>query len=194
MSIQERLAKINGFFTNWVIRISKGETKDLVIDHEIVGVTPEMIDMWWAIMSDTETYRLWHPKDHIRASLEINEEAGKTVLTQHVLEKIGGIPSLLHLRMEDPSTISIPKKYSHIVAGSSLSKSGTPYAWTLHQYEEIPGGTRMRSTFRIPAKAPGFFVKGLRKHNQEEMAQFSKFLPKLYEEKIGQRNSQEGKL
>jgi hypothetical protein len=182
MSMQEALALINGRVTDWVVKRSKSETKDLVIDHELAGVTPEMIDAWWAIMSDTERYKLWHPKDHVWAKLEVKEEGGNTVIIQHVLEKIGGMPSRLSLRLEDPDTISIPKEYSHVVAGSSLDRNGVPYAWTQHQYEEMPGGTRMRSTFRIPAKAPGFFVKGLRKHNQEEMGQFPKFLPGLLEE------------
>lgn len=182
MSMQEAVARINGLVTNLVVKRSKGETKDLVIDHELLGVTPEMIDTWWVIMSDTDRYKLWHPKDHVWAELEVKEEGGQTILIQHVLEKIGGVPSLLNLRLEDPETLSIPKDYSHVVAGSLLDLSGTPYAWTLHQYEEMPGGTRMRSTFRIPAKAPGFFVKGLRKHNKEEMGQFPKFLPELYKE------------
>ncbi len=180
--MRELMARANGLVTAWVIKRSKSETKDVVIEHELMGVTPEMIDRWWALMSDTERYKLWHPTDHIWAELEVKEEGGKTVITQHVLEKIGGIPSLLSLRLEDPDTVSIPKEYSHVVAGSSLDRNGVPYAWTQHQYEEMPGGTRMRSTFRIPAKAPGFFVKGLRKHNLEEMGQFPKFLPGLLEE------------
>ncbi len=183
MFVRETIARINNLITDIFIKISKSKTKDIVIDHAIPGVTPQMIDIWWFIMSDTETYKLWHPKDHIWAKLEIKEEGGKTTATQHVLEKIGGIPSLLHLRLEDPGAISISKEYSHVMAGSSLDDTGTPYAWVIHQYEEMPGGTRMRSTFRIPAKAPGFFVKALRRHNQEEMSQFSKFLPELCKEK-----------
>jgi DAPG hydrolase PhiG domain len=186
VSMQETLARINELITNRVVKRSKSETKDIVIDHELLGVTPEMIDMWWGIMSDTERYKLWHPKDHIWAKLEVKEEGGETIITQHVLEKIGGMPSLLHMRPVDPNTLSIPKQYSHVVAGSSLDRSGVPYAWTQHQYEEMPGGTRMRSTFRIPAKSPGFFVKGLRKHNQEEMGQFPEFLPEL----LGKINNQ----
>ena len=192
MFVQETIARINYLITNLFIKISKSKTKDIVIDHELPGVTPQMIDIWWFIMSDTEIYKLWHPKDHIWAKLEIKEEEGKTTATQHVLEKIGGIPSLLHLRLEDPNTISIPKEYSHVMAGSSVNNSGTPYAWVIHQYEEMPGGTRMRSTFRIPLMAPGFFVKALRRHNQEEMSQFSKFLPQLYKEKIGEVNKGSG--
>ncbi|MBN1363747.1 MAG: hypothetical protein JW976_02985 [Syntrophaceae bacterium] len=180
MFIQELIARINGLVTDFVVRISNGETKDLVVTHEISGVTPEMIDAWWFLMSDTEIYKLWHPGDHFWARLETKEEDGKTTFTQHVLENIGGIPTLLHIRVEDPNMISIPKEYSHVFAGSSLNESGVPYAWIVHQYEEMPGGTRMRSTFRIPAKAPGFFVNALRRHNREEMSQFSKFLPQLY--------------
>lgn len=185
MFIRETIARINGLVTDFVVMISKSKTKDLVIEHEIPGVTPEMIDTWWLIMSDTETYKLWHPKDHFRARLEIKKELGKTTTTQHVLENIGGIPSLLHLRFEDPNTIPIPKEYGHVFAASILDESGIPYAWIIHQYEEMPGGTRMRSTFRIPFKTPGFFVSALRRHNQEEMSQFSKFLPKLCQEKTG---------
>jgi hypothetical protein len=188
MSVRETIARINGFVTNFVVMISRSKTKDLVINHEIPGVTPEMIDTWWLIMSDTETYRLWHPKDHFWAKLEIKDEAGKTTATQHVLENIGGMPSLLHLRLEDPKTISIPKEYGHAFAASSLDESGIPYAWIIHQYEEMTGGTRIRSTFRIPAKTPGFFVSALRRHNQEEMSQFSKFLPKLCKDKTGSTN------
>jgi DAPG hydrolase PhiG domain len=182
MSLQETVARINGRVTELVVKRSKGETKDLVIDHELLGVTPEMIDLWWVVMSDTDRYKLWHPRDHVWAELEVREEGEQTVFIQHVLEKVGGIPSLLNLRMEDPSTLSIPVFMDHAVGGSLLDSSGNKYAWTLHQYEEMAGGTRMRSTFRIPAKAPGFFVKGLRKHNIEEMGQFPKFLPELYQE------------
>jgi hypothetical protein len=185
MNIRETIARINGLVTNFVVMISRSKTKDLVINHEIPGVTPEMIDIWWLIMSDTETYRLWHPKDHFRARLEIKRESGKTTATQHVLENIGGIPSLLHLRFEDSNTIPIPKEYGHVFAVSSLDKSGIPYAWIIHQYEEMTGGTKMRSTFRIPDKTPVFFVSALRRHNQEEMSQFPKFLPKLCQEKTG---------
>jgi len=128
MFVRETIARVNGLVTDFVVRISKSETKDLVVNHKILGVTPEMIDTWWFIMSDTKNYRLWHPKDHFWARLEVKEENGRTTFTQHVLENIGGIPSLLHIRAENPDSISIPKDYSHIFAGASLNNSGVPYA------------------------------------------------------------------
>jgi hypothetical protein len=63
---------------------------------------------------------------------------------------------------------SISNRIQSCFSGSSTNNSGTPYAWRIHQYVEMPGGTRMRTTFRIPLMAPGFFVKVLRRHNQEE--------------------------
>lgn len=182
MFVQEIVARVNEMVVGWVVKMSRSETKDLVIDHELPGVTPRMIDAWWPLMGDTERYKLWHPKDHIRARLDIGEEEGRTVVTHCVLEKIGGIPNSLRLRLEDPDTIPIPRRYAHVLTGSCLDRKGVPYAWTQHEYEEMPGGTRMRSTFRIPAKAPGFFVRGLRKHNLEEMGRFPKFLPGLLRE------------
>jgi hypothetical protein len=47
-----------------IIKMSKGKTIDLVVDHSLLGVTPEMIDWWWDNIDTTERYKLWHPKDH----------------------------------------------------------------------------------------------------------------------------------
>ena len=181
MFVQEVIAWFNALITALVARMSGSETKDVVIDHELRGVTPDMIDRWWMLMGDTEIYKLWHPRDHMEARMEVGEEGGRTTFTHCVLEKVGGIPSRMRIRLEDPDTVDIPREYSHVVTSSVLDSKGVPYAWVQHQYEEMEGGTRMRSTFRIPAKAPTFFVKGLRKHNREEMGQFPVFLPGLLE-------------
>ena len=37
------------------------ETVDLVIEHELRGVTPEMLDWWWINMVNSQYYLLWHP-------------------------------------------------------------------------------------------------------------------------------------
>jgi len=42
----------------------KGKTIALVMDHELRGVTPEMIDWWWDNV-DNESYKMWQPDDHI---------------------------------------------------------------------------------------------------------------------------------
>ncbi len=40
-----------------ILKKSKGKTIDLVVDHELYGVTPEMIDWWWDNI-DTIMYNL----------------------------------------------------------------------------------------------------------------------------------------
>lgn len=165
-----------------IARWSKGETVDITIDHELRGVTPEMLDWWWLNMGDTKRYRLWHPKDHISAQWEISPEEDPFHATQLALEKIGGLPALLRIRLEDPGSILTTQTYSKAMAGCVLDGKDNPVTWIVHEYEPMPGGTRMRSTFRLPAKAPRFFREQLRKHCKEEMAQFPVFLPQLYME------------
>ncbi|MEM2125719.1 MAG: hypothetical protein QXQ53_04910, partial [Candidatus Methanosuratincola sp.] len=60
-----------------------------------------------------------------------------------------------------------------------------PLASIVHEYEATPDGTRMRSTFILPALVPAELLEALRKHNIGEMAQFSVFLPELYRQKAG---------
>ena len=54
--------------------------------------------------------------------------------------------------------------------------------WMLHEYEKIENGTKLRTTFRLPAKIPKPFIEALRKHNIEEIREFENFLPELYDE------------
>ncbi|GAG87536.1 unnamed protein product, partial [marine sediment metagenome] len=42
-----------------ILKMSKGKTIDLVIDHTLCGVTPVMIDWWWDNIDTTERYKLW---------------------------------------------------------------------------------------------------------------------------------------
>lgn len=165
-----------------IARMSKGETVDITIDHELQGVTPEMLDWWWLNMGDTERYKLWHPKDHISAQWEMSPEEDSSNATQLALEKIGGLPALLRIRLTDPSSILTSLTYSNAMGGCVLDDKDNPITWIVHEYESMPDGTRMRSTFRLPAKAPRFFREQLRKHCMEEMAQFPVFLPQLYKE------------
>ncbi len=45
-------------------KLPGGKTVALVVEHRLRGVTPEMIDWWWDNI-DNDSYRLWHPRDHI---------------------------------------------------------------------------------------------------------------------------------
>lgn len=164
-----------------ILRRSKGKTIDLVVDHELLGVTPEMIDWWWDNIDSSDRYKLWHPKDHKSFEWEVSPKKGHVGAIQRIIEIIG-LSTMLRIRWEDPSSSPIPIEYSHALVGSTLDSEDRSITWLLHEYEQIEHGTKLRTTFRLPAKVPKSFIEALRKHNIEEIGEFINFLPALYEE------------
>lgn len=163
-----------------ILKSSKGKTIDLVVEHELYGVTPEMIDWWWDNINTSERYKLWHPKDHKSFEWEVSPKKGHIGAIQRIVENIG-FPTMLRIRWEDPKQSPIPIEYNHALVGSTLDHNDKPISWLLHEYEPIENGTKLRTTFRLPAKVPKPFLEALRKHNIEEINEFTNFLPKLYE-------------
>ncbi|MFX1568204.1 MAG: DAPG hydrolase family protein [Promethearchaeota archaeon] len=163
---------------------SNNETIDLIVEHELLGVTPEMIDWWWDHIDNSKRYRLWHPEDHKSFKWEVSPEDvnGHVGAIQRVVETIEGRPTTLRIRWEDPNSIPIKAEFKHKNAGSVLNDKDKPMSWVLHEYYSIPDGTFLRSTFRLPAIIPNSFIEHLRKHNKEEIGYFTVFLPKLYEQ------------
>ncbi|MGQ9721899.1 MAG: DAPG hydrolase family protein [Candidatus Jordarchaeum sp.] len=169
-----------------MIEESNSKTVDLVIEHELRDVTPEMIDWWWDHIDNTQRYELWHPEDHVSFKWEVPPSRyGHVGAIQVAVEKIGGPPSIkLRIRWEEPSSAPIPTIYSHVLVASIIDHDDKPLIWFVHEYEAESYGTRMRSTFRFPARMPSPILDAMRKHNKEEMEQFSKFLPKLYKQSV----------
>jgi len=177
----EAMSKKSSQQMEQIARESNLETVDLVIDHELKDIVPEMIDWWWDNINNSERYKLWHPDDHISFKWEKSPEDGHVGAIQRVIE-IVQVPTLLRIRWEDPDSIPIKASYNHVLAGSVLDSNDNPLSYILHEYESIDNKTRFRTTFRLPAKTPRSFLKALRKHNIEEIGEFSNFLPELYKE------------
>lgn len=162
-------------------KMPKGKTIDLVIDHTLYGVKPEMIDWWWDNIDTTERYKLWHPKDHQSFQWEISPKEGHIGAIHRVVENIG-VSATLRIRWEDPSTSPIPIEFDHALLGSILDRNDNPTSWVLHEYKSIKNGTKLRTTFRLPASIPKQVIEALRRHNKEEIGEFVNFLPILFEE------------
>ena len=166
----------------------KGKTVALVVEHELRGVTPEMIDWWWDNM-DNDTYILWHPQDHIALEWQIPpEKVGHAGAIHMACERISDVSAhILRIRWEERESAPISTIYSHVNVGSPLGPGpdDIPLGCIVHEYEETSDGTRMRSTFTLPAILPQEFLDSLRKHNIAEMGQFPEFLPELYRQKTG---------
>jgi hypothetical protein len=163
------------------------ETIDLIVDHELHGVTPEMLDWWWWNMVDSRYYQLWHPKDHISIEWEVPPAEGRLVgAIRSVEERIGEFPAQkVRIRIEDPASSPILATYSHIDAVSIVGPDNKSIVWITHEYQAEPYGTRMRSTFRLSKNTPRQFIDALRQHNKEEMGRFPEFLPELYRQSVG---------
>jgi hypothetical protein len=162
------------------------EYVDIVVDIELPGVIPEMIDWWFLNMVDPRFYKLWHPWDHVSIEWEVpptpKMAKNRNIGAIHIaMEKIGGPPvRRLRIMVIDPDTSPIKATYSHRRATCNLGPDDKPVGWILHEYEAAPYGTRMRSTFRWPASMTKKAIEALRKHNKGEMAQLPVFLPELY--------------
>jgi hypothetical protein len=150
-----------------------------------------MIDWWWDNM-DNDTYRLWHPQDHLALEWQIPPSqvghAGAIHMACMACEKISDVPArILRIRWEELSAAPIATIYSHVNVGSHLGPSpdDIPLGCIVHEYEETSYGTRMRPTFTLPSVVTPEFLDSLRKHNIVEMGRFPEFLPQLYKQKTG---------
>jgi len=166
----------------------KGKTAFLVMEHELHGVTPEMIDWWWDNM-DNDSYILWQPEDHVALEWQIPPaKAGHAGAIHMACEKISEIPAhILRIRWEEPSAAPIKTICRHVNVGSALGPGpeDIPMSSLVHEYEATPYGTVIRSTFILPAILPQTFLDALNRHNVAEMNRFPVFLPELYRQKTG---------
>ena len=153
---------------------SGGETVDLFVEHEVLpGVKAEMMDWWIVNQEQGSRYHDWYPQDHVSCDYE-HPTSGETLCV--VVESIGEFAaSPLRIRPEDPPG------WSSISDGDDRR-----VAWIHEEMEDTPGGVKLRSTFRLPAKTPRQFLDAMRRHNIEEMARLSEFLPELYRQSVGQ--------
>ena len=166
----------------------KGKTQTLIMEHELHGVTPEMIDWWWDNL-DNDNYKLWHPKDHIALEWQIPPaKVGHVGAIHMACERISEVHAqVLRIRWEARESALSQTIYSHVNVGSALGPGpeDNPLSCVIHEYEVAPYGAKMRSTFTLPVYAPQSFLDSLHKHNIEEMGQFPLFLPQLYKDKTG---------
>ena len=170
-----------------ILKELKSGTVDLVVEHELHGITPEMLQWWWWNMVDSRYYQLWHPKDHIGIEWEVPPAKGRLIgAIRNVEESIGEFPvRKLRIRIEDPALSPIVATYSYVNATSIIGLDDKPVAWITHEYKAESYGVRMRSTFRLSANTPQEFIDALRKHNIEEMGRLPEFLPELYKKNSG---------
>lgn len=157
-----------------------GTIPDVTVDHEIHGVTPDMIDWWWVNME--KGYPLWEPNEHKSFVWEVPPGIGSYVgAVQTVEESVGGGPlRKIRIRWDDARTSPIPVLYEHAILCTGLGPKDEILGRLLHQYEATSYGTRMRSTMRFLRLVPPEAGEAWARHNQAEVSNLPGFLPQLY--------------
>jgi hypothetical protein len=178
-----------------VVRQSRGETKTFVVDHQLKGITPDMLDWAWDHM-DTEYYRLWSP-DHIAWEWELHpDEAGRLGAIHIAWEKVAGETVGLRIRWDDPASSPIPITLFHALLMSVLASDDTILMQIIGEWDSAPQGVHLRTTFLLPAAAPDEFLEAHRLHCIEEVQGMGKALPQFcqrtgWQSSSGQKRSDE---
>jgi len=169
---------------------SGGEVVDLPVEHgELPGITLEQFRWWGENMNTPKLYRMWHPEDHISHEMKTTtDKNGNAVTMLYAEEKIGDYSaSVLRIRMGDPNASPVSPTYKPMTNGTMLGPDDEEIGGVYHECEETPGGMKMHSTFRMPARIPKEYLDALYQHSRTEMANLTKFLPKLYAEATGKK-------
>jgi hypothetical protein len=156
----------------------------LVNYHTIVGVTEEMIDWFWANME--KCYYLWSPDEHVHFEWEIPPTKNGFVGAIHFVREVEPpMPEKsLRMRFQSPNTCPMPLIYSHAVVIGRLAPDapvvGGEPPTTVHEWEAVPNGVKMRSTYNLEKSWSAKAREALSNHNKRESLGFPRFLPALY--------------
>jgi len=170
--------------------------------------TSAMISWWFGYIRETETYKLWHPSDHVFSAWEGPRDNNSTYIGGHHLvhEYIGGVLCKLKISFLSPSVyFGEGWEAEFKKEGYELAICGKVGNWNdetgevvygghlIHLIKKEQRGVRMRSRFWLGDAAgvtdaeerqklvPGFMLEGLCKHATEEMAILASVLPMMYE-------------
>ncbi|WP_290581606.1 DAPG hydrolase family protein [Ketobacter sp.] len=169
-------------------------TKKVIVNQEILGITPDMLDWWWDNINTTNRYRGWHPTAHVSFRWLVPPSRPDSLdysvgAVQQVREYIGPYASNLLITWLDPAAAEGQVEYEHwIVAKTDLKAlSGILPQRLIHEYQTNDNGDGivMRSTFTVPVffdwVMPGF-SRSLGEHAIQEMQFLPNFLPALFEQ------------
>ncbi|MGI9598521.1 MAG: DAPG hydrolase family protein [Acidimicrobiales bacterium] len=128
---------------------------------EMPGVSSQMWDWWFSWHSYTsDRYQLWHPQDHVAASLAEDRRHVESIRarwvgnTSYVDEYIGGEMQKLAIRFVEPASVGLdPARVDRvgvaICARTVLRRERLAAGWLIHLVEDTADGCRMHSRFLL---------------------------------------------
>jgi hypothetical protein len=173
------------------------------------GARAKMVDWWFSFVDDIETYRLWHPTDHVSSAWE-NRVDGHYIGASHIVEEFfaGRDGPLFKRRIQfhEPSETFDAKAYTDSGHFAACARNG-PLEGPIstgrmcHFVRNTDYGCEMRSRFwlgEISSRDPAVtisdadaralrgqhldqeFARRLHQHCVEEMGYLAELLPTLY--------------
>ena len=168
--------------------------KTVIVDQEIKGLTPDMMNWWWDNIDSTYRYQRWHPTAHLSFEwLEAPSSPNNTTYSagavQRVVEYLGPYKNALLITWLPKEDAADRVEYQHwLYAKTDLDGlNGIMPQDMIHEYQlnETGDGIVMRSTFNVPFflnwVMPGF-TDELGNHALQEMQMLQYFLPELFAE------------
>lgn len=170
--------------------------RTVIVDQEIKGLTPAMMNWWWDNINTTARYKQWHPTAHIsfewlEAPANPNNTTYSVGAVQRVVEYLGPYKNALLITWLPKEDAADRVEYTNwLYAKTDLDGlSGIMPQDMIHEYQmnDTGDGIVMRSTFNVPFflnwVMPGF-TDELGKHALQEMQMLQYFLPELFEEEL----------
>ncbi len=145
----------------------------------------KMIEWWFGTyLHNTQSYKLWHP-DHTSFTWDDKKKPGTVIGATHISEELIG-KELIPMRISfyDPADVFDVTKFKKANIGCALvaeirGPDGKANSTFLHIMRDTSFGCEMRNRFLF-VNTTEQIVKGIIKHNLEEMGSLAEFLPGLY--------------
>jgi len=145
----------------------------------------KMVDWWFGYIKDTETYKMWHPKDHLFFEWDDKWSPGHYIGASHTVEElVGGQLLKVRIHFYDPAESFDGPRFEKAKVGAAIcarvyNLQGVPDGHLIHFVRDTDFGCEMRSRFWL-FQAPDIAGLGMMTHCMQEMGNLADFLPDLY--------------
>jgi hypothetical protein len=150
----------------------------------------KMVDWWFGYLKDTETYKIWDPKDHLFLEWDKHWKPGHYIGASHTIEELMGEQVLkARIQFYDPSEIFDTSRFKEakvgaVIYANAFDTQDVPHGRIIHFVRDTDFGCEMRSRFWL-FHVPDIAGMGLMMHCIGEMGNLADFLPALYAKETG---------
>lgn len=158
---------------------------EIMLHHELCGVSVPMVRWWFDNIDTTERYKLWDPKNHLKFQWLVSpHENGHIGAVHKVLQKMSGIPVSMIFCYTEPAPADRTDGYDNIITAdccgflvSKIIRARYIYEWKATSY-----GVLVNSRYVVAGWVPSLFVRSIYEHDYPEQKRLADFLPSLYTE------------